>query len=99
MISLLFVTVNSALLGRALFFQLQAVFGWDTVNRKDRYLGGGGVFIGYKKYLTISKLDTSSIAEMRWCTLHFPNKKPVHLCSFYRPPNISTDPIIELDKS
>ena len=29
MISLLFVTVNSALLGRALFLQLQAVFGWE----------------------------------------------------------------------
>ena len=29
MISLLFVAVNSALLGRALFLQLYAVFGWD----------------------------------------------------------------------
>ena len=29
MISLLFVAVNSALLGHALFLQLQAVFGWD----------------------------------------------------------------------
>ena len=28
MISLLFVAVNSALLGRTLFLQLQAVFGW-----------------------------------------------------------------------
>ena len=30
MISLLFVAVNPALLGRILFLQLQAVFGWDN---------------------------------------------------------------------
>ena len=31
MISLLFVAVNSALLGHALFLQLQAVFGWHYI--------------------------------------------------------------------
>jgi len=37
------------------------------------------------------------------CYLHLLNKKPIHLCSFYRPPNtitaFITDFITEIDKS
>ena len=40
-----------------------------TIIRKDRCLGGGGVFVDYKKYLSISKFDISSNAVMLWCTL------------------------------
>ena len=30
--------------------------------------------------------------------MHLPNKKPIHLCSFYRPPNVDIDCITELDR-
>ena len=67
-----------------------------TVIRKDRCLGGGGVFVGYKTYLSISNLNISCNAEMLWCSLHLSNKKPIYLCSFYRPPNSNADSITEL---
>ena len=56
--------------------------------RRDRSLGGGGVFIGFRNDIIISELlDLSSEAEMLWARLQILNSKPMYLCSFYRPPN------------
>ena len=67
--------------------------------RKDRSLGGGGIFIGFKN-LQLSEVTTVtscvSDTEMIWGKLHIHNQKPLHICSFYRPPNSSSSPIISL---
>jgi len=66
--------------------------------RKDRSLGGGGVFIGFRDSLVISELSNqSSEAEMVWAKLQIPNNKPLCLCSFYRPPNNNVTPITMLN--
>jgi len=69
--------------------------------RKDRSLGGGGVFIGFKNYLELSEVTTLSSnisdTEMVWGKLQIHNQKPLHICSFYRPPDTSLSPIIELN--
>jgi len=66
--------------------------------RKDRSLGGGGVFIGFRDSLVISELSNqSSEAEMVWAKLQIPNNKPLCLCSFYRPPNNNVTPIAMLN--
>lgn len=68
--------------------------------RKDRSLGGGGVFIGFKNSLQLSEVTTLtscvSNAEMIWGKLHIHNQKPLYICSFYRPPNSLSSPVISL---
>ena len=71
-----------------------------TILRKDRSLGGGGVFIGFKKSLTVSeepKLITD--CEVIWAKLHFKKTKTLYICSFYRPPDSDMYPIIQLNES
>ena len=65
--------------------------------RKDHFLGGGGVLIGFKDTLTISEISITTEAEMVWCTLQFLNAKPLYLCSLYRPPDSRLYPMVELD--
>ena len=36
---------------------------------------------------------------MIWAKLQVDNKKVVYICSFYRPPNCDTDPILHLKES
>ena len=52
--------------------------------RKDRSLGGGGVFIGFKSSLQLSEVTTltSSVSdgEMIWGKLQIHNQKPLHIC-------------------
>ena len=68
--------------------------------RKDRSLGGGGVFIGFRNTINISELSNpSSEAEMLWAKLQILNNRPLYLCSFYRPPNNNVIPIATLNKS
>ena len=51
-----------------------------TIFRKDRTLGGGGVFIGIKNYLTaIPYHTTSSNAEILWIKLLL--KITQHMCA------------------
>ena len=55
-----------------------------TIFRKDRTLGGGGVFIGIKNYLTaIPYHTTSSNAEILWIKLITSKNHPTYVCSFY----------------
>jgi len=69
--------------------------------RKDRCLGGGGVFIAFKQHLHI--LEETSLAmenEMLWAKLVVgPNHDCYYFCSFYRPPDTNFNPIIGLQQS
>ena len=52
--------------------------------RKDRIVGGGGVFIAFKKHLAlIEQPSLSGEAEMIWAKFQVDNKV-TYLCSFYR---------------
>ena len=66
---------------------------------KDRCLGGG-VFIGYKDHLNVCEESSLILdAEMVWVKLYNSNKKPMYLCSFYRPPDSNMHPITQLSES
>ena len=68
--------------------------------RKDRSLGGGGVFIGFKDYPNISEVpELAAEAEMIWAKLSTPKQKPLYLCSLYRIPNNDSSPISSLSVS
>ena len=68
--------------------------------RKDRSLGGGGVFIGFKDYLNISEVpELAAEAEMIWAKLSTPKQKPLYLCSLYRIPNNDSSSISSLSVS
>ena len=66
----------------------------------DRSLGGGSVFIEFKN-LQLSEVTTLtsyvSDAEMILGKFHIHKQKPLHICSLYRPPNSSSSPIISLN--
>ena len=68
--------------------------------RKDRIIvGGGGVFIAFKKHLAlIEQPSLSGEAEMIWAKFQVDNKV-TYLCSFYRPPNTNTGPLLHLRES
>jgi hypothetical protein len=69
------------------------------IYRRDRPLRkGGGVFIAVKTHLhsTVHTLNGSDI-ESVWCTIRQENKRNIHICSFYRPPDAKIDAIYELD--
>jgi len=69
--------------------------------RKDRCLGDGGVFIGFKHHLHV--LEETSLFmqnEMLWAKLVVgPSHDCYYFCSFYRPPDANIDPIIDLQHS
>ena len=71
-----------------------------TTFRKDRVEGAGGVFLCIKEGLNVSdepELDAN--AEVIWAKLTLSNRTPIHICSFYRPPDSSTDPLLQLKLS
>jgi len=68
--------------------------------RKDRTLGGGGVFIGYKSHLNVTKASTlMADTEAIWAKLLISSNKYVYLCSFYRPPSNDLCPITQFSES
>jgi len=71
-----------------------------TVLRKDRVEGAGGVFLCIKEDLEISEQPELNVdAEIIWAKISFSKKSPIYICSFYRPPDLSTDPILQLQLS
>ena len=71
-----------------------------TVLRKDRIEGAGGVFLCINGSLSVfeePELDVN--AEIVWAKITLPKRNSIHLCSFYRPPDLSTDPILQLQSS
>ena len=66
------------------FFSPEILPAGYKIIRKDRCLGGGGVFIGYKNYLNVCEESSLSLdAEMVWVKLCCHNKKnlPVFILS------------------
>jgi len=64
------------------------------IYRKDRSLGGGGVFIGIRDRINATVepwLDSSS--ETVWVKILLTANRPLYVCSFYRPPNNDPSPI------
>ena len=71
-----------------------------TIIRKDRVIGGGGVFIAFRNHLTlIEQLSPPGEAEIILAKFQTNNKKVIHLCTFYRPPNSDTAPLLHLKES
>ena len=71
-----------------------------NVFRKDRIEGAGGVFICIKKSLSVAEDPTLSVdAELVWIKIILSNMKQLYLCSFYRPPDHRSYPILELQTS
>ena len=71
-----------------------------TIFRKDRTLGGGGVFIGIRNCLTaMADSSLSTDAELIWIKLLALNNRSVYICSYYRPPNNDLNSTIQLRKS
>ena len=71
-----------------------------TIERNDRTLGGGGVFIATKDDLIVSEqpqLDTS--CEIQWVKLELQGKSPLYIGSYYRAPDIDKDKISNLRES
>ena len=71
-----------------------------TVYRKDRSIGGGGVFLCFNNSLNV--LDQPNLqtdAELVWAKLHFRGRQPIYICSFYRPPDNSLNALIQLRQS
>jgi len=68
-----------------------------TTFRKDRVEGAGGVFLCIKESLNISEepeLDVNT--EVIWAKLSISNRAAIYIFSFYHPPDLSTDPLIQL---
>ena len=70
------------------------------IYRKDRSLGGGGVFLCIQRGLLSSHLqDLENASESVWAKINTYGRKPLYICSFYRPPNNAQWPIDELAAS
>ena len=66
--------------------------------RKDRCIGGGGVFLALKNHLTVVEEPSfNGNAEMVWVKLCFNKYKSIYVCSIYRPPGSSIKPLYELN--
>ena len=68
------------------------------VVRKDRCIGGGGVFLALKSHLTfVEEPSFYGNAEMVWVKLCLNKYQPIFVCSLYRPPGSSPESLIELN--
>jgi len=71
-----------------------------TVFRKDREEGGGGVFLCIRDGLSVTEQpELSANAEIIWAKITLAKRNPIYICSFYRPPDSSTEPILQLQVS
>jgi len=68
--------------------------------RKDRCLGGGGVFIAYKQYLQILEEHTLTMEnEILWAKLRVGSNHNCYYFSFYRPPDTDANALTMLQQS
>ena len=71
-----------------------------TVLRKDRVEGAGDVFLCITENLGVSEEPELNVtAEIIWAKVSLSKRSPIYVCSFYRPPDRSTDPIVQLGSS
>jgi len=70
-----------------------------TIYRKDRSIGGG-VFLFVSNSLDMLEQPNLQVeAELVWARIFFRGKQSVFICSFYRPPDNSLNPLIQLRQS
>ena len=68
--------------------------------RKDRTSGGGGVFLAFTKNLKFTEQpNLSQNAEMIWAEIYPVSHEPCLVCSFYRPPDALSNPILSLKEA
>ena len=79
------------------FFTPEIFPDYYNVFRKDRTMGGGGVFFCIKKCLNVvEEPSLDAEAELIWAKITLLNRCPIHVCIFYRPPNTDSYPIEQL---
>ena len=65
-----------------------------VVMRKDWCIGGGGVFLALRNNLTfVEEPSFHGNAEMVWVKLWLNKSKLIYICSLYRPPDSSPEPL------
>ena len=67
-----------------------------TIIRKDRTIGGGGVFLALSSQIPFLDLTINTSAEMIWGKITPTQGEAIYICSFYRLPNGDDKPIEEL---
>ena len=71
-----------------------------SVIRKDRTSGGGGVFLAFTKNLKFTEQpNLSQNAKMIWAEIYPVSNESCFVCSFYRPPDALSSPIISLKEA
>jgi len=71
-----------------------------TVFRKNRIEVGGGVFWCVRETLNVTEQPELNLnAEIVWAKITLAKRNPICICSFYRPPDPSTEPILQLQTS
>ena len=71
-----------------------------SVIRKDRTSGGGGVFLAFTKNLKFTEQpNLSQNAEMIWAEIYPVSNESCLVCSFYRPPDALSSPILSLKEA
>ena len=68
--------------------------------RKDRSLGGGGVFLAIRDTLAVTEVPSlNTDAELIWAKIKLYNQSPLYICSYYRPPNSDLQSAFQLSDS
>ena len=71
-----------------------------NVFRKDRIVGGGGVFIFVKKEINVvEELSLNVDAEIIWIKIMLTSQVLIYVCSYYRLPNAESHSIPQLQAS
>ena len=58
-----------------------------------------GVLMAFRDGYVVNKVDIDADSEQVWARVKLPGDKPLHICSFYRPPTSGMNPLCDLDNS
>ena len=58
-----------------------------------------GVLMTIKDGYVVNKVDIDADSEQVWARVKLPGDKPLHICSFYRPPSSGMNPLCDLENS
>jgi len=67
-----------------------------SIIRKDRFYGGGGVFLAISQSILFLDVSMTASAETIWAKITPTQRKPMDFCSFYRPPDNDINSIEDL---
>ena len=68
-----------------------------SIIRKDRFNGGGGVFLALSQDISFLELSITTKAEMIWAKITPIHGEPIAIGAFNRPPENNADPIEDLN--